>query len=408
VNDTGTIRPARILASASATNVVGILPLFLVGTSSVLLRTDLGIHPAQLGLAVATFMAFTAAFSIPGGRFTERLGAGRSLALVAAGSGVVMASIATLARSLTHLVVLLALGGLVNSMANPASNLALARGTFTRPGLSFGLKQASMPAASLLAGASVPLVALTLGWRWGFGIGALLAAATAVTSPHGLDRGSAGGRRRARTRDVPIGPLVLLALAFGLGTAGAISLGSFLVGSLVADGVDAGTAGWMLAVGSAVGMASRIGGGWLTDHHRDSALPLTAAMLMLGAVGYLVLGRGGPELALLGAVLGFAGGWGWVGLLFFAVVRLNPSAPAAATGIVSTGGESGSSAGPLAFGLVVASAGYPVAWQLVAAAAVAARPSSWSSACAGSAASHRCRLPTPRDERGSSTDELAW
>jgi cyanate permease len=372
LTDTVTIPPTRILGSATATTIVGIMPLFLVGASSVFLQPDLGVDAARLGLAVATFMAFTAAFSIPGGRFTERIGAGNALALVGAGNAAVMLGIATLTRSLNHLVVLLAIGGLFNSMSNPASNLALARGSFTRPGLMFGVKQSAIPAATLFAGASVPLVSLTVGWRWAFVLGALASLGAAIWAPRRLGPGQPRAARKGRTGDAATGPLVVLAVALGLGTAAAVSLGSFLVGSLVAGGIDAGTAGWVLAGGSVTGMAARISSGWLTDRHRDSALLLMAGMLVVGSVGYVLLARGGPSLLLVGTVLAFTCGWGWHGLLFFAIVRLNPNAPAAATGIVSTGGEGGASLGPLVFGLVVAAASYTAAWQLAAAAALAA------------------------------------
>lgn len=65
-----------------------------------------------------------------------------------------------------------------------ASNLTLSRYVPAhRLGLSFGIKQAAIPLATLLAGAAVPAVALTLGWRWAYGIGAVLALAALLISP---------------------------------------------------------------------------------------------------------------------------------------------------------------------------------------------------------------------------------
>jgi MFS family permease len=367
---TATVGATRTITSATAITIAGIMPTFLVGASAVFIRADLGFDEAGLGLAVGSFMATSAAFGVPSGRLTERIGAGRALTLVGAGSAAVMLGIATLAHSLTHLVVLLALGGLCNSMSNPSANLAIARGSFTRPGLMFGIKQSAMPAATLLAGGSIPLISLTVGWRWAFALGALLAAAAAVSAPRGLRAAPARATRRVRDGDAATAPLVLLAVALGVGTAAAVSLGSFLVESLVAGGIDAGTAGWMLAGGSATGVLARLISGALTDRRPDSALQLMAGMLVIGAAGYLVLARGSSALLMVGTVLAFSCGWGWHGLLFYAVVRLNPNAPAAATGIVTTGGAGGAALGPLAFGLVVTSASYVLAWQLAAAAAL--------------------------------------
>jgi dipeptide/tripeptide permease len=69
-----------------------------------------------------------------------------------------------------------------------------------------------------------------------------------------------------------------------------------------------------------------------------------------------------------GTVLAFGLGWSWPGLLQFAVVRLHPEAPAAATSIVQVGVYGGGFAGPIAFGFLAAHASFPVAWLVAAAA----------------------------------------
>ena len=64
---------------------------------------------------------------------------------------------------------LLALGAAANALGQLASNAALAQHVpARRQGLSFGVKQAAIPVSTLLAGAAVPTVALTAGWRWAF------------------------------------------------------------------------------------------------------------------------------------------------------------------------------------------------------------------------------------------------
>jgi predicted MFS family arabinose efflux permease len=99
-------------------------------------------------------------------------------------------------------------------------------------------------------------------------------------------------------------------------------------------------------------------------------LRLVAIMLAGGAVGYALLAAGGDVALVLGTVLAFALGWGWVGVFFFAVVRLNPDAPGAATGIVQTGDFAGSLVGPVVFGSLAASGTYRSAWFVAAALAV--------------------------------------
>jgi dipeptide/tripeptide permease len=74
----------------------------------------------------------------------------------------------------------------------------------------------------------------------------------------------------------------------------------------------------------------------------------------------------------VGTILGFGLGWSWPGLMQFAVVRLNPAAPAAASAIVQTGVYAGGFAGPIAFGLVAAHTSFPTAWLTAATTMVAA------------------------------------
>ena len=64
-----------------------------------------------------------------------------------------------------------------------------------------------------------------------------------------------------------------------------------------------------------------------------------------------------------GVVLGFGLGWAWPGLMNFAVVRLHPQAPAAATSITQTGVYAGGCLGPLGLGAVAAHVGYPTMWR---------------------------------------------
>jgi hypothetical protein len=85
-----------------------------------------------------------------------------------------------------------------------------------------------------------------------------------------------------------------------------------------------------------------------------------------------MLATGSPALVVPGVLLAFAAGWGWPGLFNFAVVRSNPGAPAAATGVTQTGASGGAAVGPVLFGVVVEAAGYGTAWLVSGALALAA------------------------------------
>ncbi|MEU1842506.1 MFS transporter [Micromonospora sediminicola] len=351
----------RVGAGATITTVACVLPVFLVGGLAVQLGDELGFSPAGLGLAVSVYFGVSALASVPSGALVERYGpapVARAGILLSAGS---LLAVATLARSYPVLVALLAIGAAANALGQLASNAALAAHVpARRQGLSFGVKQAAIPVSTLLAGVAVPTVALTAGWRWAFVVaaGAALAALPAVPrSERNRDGraapGSGGGGR---------GPLVVVGLAATLAAAAANALGTFLVDSSAARGLSPALAGLTLTLGSAVCVVARIGVGWFADRRASGHVGLIAGLLVAGAVGLVLLAVAGPVPLVAGVVLGFGLGWAWPGLMNFAVVRLHPQAPAAATSITQTGVYAGGSLGPLGLGTLAGVAGYPAMW----------------------------------------------
>lgn len=360
-----------LLAVAVATTTV--LPAFLTGGLAVQVRGEMGFGEAALGLAVAVFFVASSLGSAPLGRVVERVGANRAMRLAAATSAASLLGVALLAGSWWSLVACLLVGGLANAVSHPATHLSLAREVpAERQGLSFGIKQSAIPAATLLAGLAVPGIALTFGWRWAFAGGAALALAVALVVPPGTPGSGTRGLEEARAGDVRVAPLVLLALGIGLGSTAATPLGAFIVESSVAAGLREASAGLLLAFGSAVGIIVRVTLGYVADGMEGGRLRLVAAMLGLGVVGFALLATGASGLLVLGTALAFGAGWGWPGLFNFAVVRTNPGAPAAATGITQTGASGGAALGPLLFGVVVEASSYSVAWLFSGATALAA------------------------------------
>ncbi len=360
-----------LLAVAVVTTTV--LPAFLTGGLAVQVRGELGFGEAALGLAVAVFFITSSLASALMGRVVERMGAARAMRLSAAGSAASLLGVALLAGSWSGLVACLLVGGLANAVSHPASNLSLAREVPAgRQGLSFGIKQSAIPAATLLAGLAVPVIALTFGWRWAFAGGAALALVVALLVPRGVPGSGVRRVTEARVGDVRVAPLVLLALGIGLGSTAATPLGAFIVESSVVAGLGEASAGLLLAFGSAVSIIVRVALGHLADGMEGGRLRLVAAMLGVGVIGFALLSTGVGGLLVLGTALAFGAGWGWPGLFNFAVVRTNPGAPAAATGITQTGASGGAALGPLLFGVVVEASSYGVAWLFSGATALAA------------------------------------
>jgi predicted MFS family arabinose efflux permease len=290
----------------------------------------------------------------------------------ALGSAISLLCIALFASSRNGLFGLLVLGGLANALAQVAANLALARGVRTeRQGLAFGMKQAAIPAATLLSGLAVPLVGTTIGWRWAFTGCALGAFAIACTVPKTTED-QVRHHTNEHSDDMRPVPLILLALGIGLGSAAAVPLGAFTVGSGVDAGLQVGFAGLLLAAGGVVGIVVRLALGWLADRRSAGHLRIVATMLIAGTAGFVLLATGVSWLFVIGTLLAFGAGWGWHGLFNFAVVKYNPNTPAAATGITQTGAAAGSAVGPFLFGVIVESTSYGTAWLCAAAAALVA------------------------------------
>ncbi|MFC6018676.1 MFS transporter [Plantactinospora solaniradicis] len=357
-------RPTRTVLGATIITVAGVLPVFLIGGLAVQLGAELDLTPARLGLAVAVYFGVSALASVPSGALVERYGSSMvargSLLLVAA----TMLAIAAVAHSYPVLLALLAVVATANPLSQMSSNAALAHQVPPgRQGLSFGIKQAAIPAGTLLAGAAVPAVALTVGWRWAFVLAAGLALATLPLVPVG--RGPATGPARQRSERAT-GALVMLGLAAALAAGAANALGTFLVSSAAVRGLSPALAGLVLTLGGAVCLVSRVLGGWLADRRTGGHLNTVAGMLVVGAVGLGLLHLASPVALVVGVVLAFGLGWAWPGLLNFAVVRLHPQAPTTATSITQTGVYAGGCTGPLGLGALADRFDYPTMWLVAA------------------------------------------
>jgi hypothetical protein len=423
--------PTRTVVIVAASLVGASLPVFLLSALAPAIQADLGFGEAALGLAVAAFFLAAAGSSVPGGRFADRYGAPIALrtGLIIAASG--GAGVALLAASRWSLAAAMFLGGTALGFVDTGGARAIAAAVpATRQGMAFGAKEASIPVASFLAGASVPLLGAQFGWRAGFGVGVGVALAVAASvsgrleAPGALgqvarsdgDEPSGSGipagtgipegaepersisengapRSRAATAHqgptaaadqpiVNIWPLLLLSLTAALGGGAAAATTAFLVASSVSGGLQPGAAGTLLAGASAVAIAARLGVGAAADRRAAAAVPIVATMLVLGSLGAAGLTIGSTTDRLTGtaiavvliasAVLAIGAGWGWTGLVFLAAVRLDQQRPAKAAGIVLAGLGLGGAVAPALFGAIAGRAGYGPAWTATTAAMLTA------------------------------------
>lgn len=348
--------------------VLAALPLFMVGGLAVQIRADLGFNEAALGAAVTTGFVVGAVSAPFGGRIADRVGPRAALYMGSSLSALSLLGLGMFTDSWGRLAVFMALAGLAIALTDPGLAI-LVNSTIAkeRHGLAFGLKEASIPAATLAAGAAVPAIALTVGWRWAFAVGIVPLAVMVVL----LSRATSGLRAPKRPPDAPTTEdpskaprpaIVLTAIAAALGTAAASGVGVFLTESAVAMGISPGSAGILLAVGSVAGMATRIATGVAADRTGREQFRLIAIMLAVGAVAIALGGTGNNALLIVGTIGAFTGGWGWTSIYFLSLLRANPSNPGAVSGIGTAGLGVGNAAGPILFGLTAQSLSFRAAW----------------------------------------------
>lgn len=362
--------PAWSLTAAGAvgTTLLGSASTFLIGGLETFALPALDVSRQLLGIAVASFFAASAVSSYFGGHLSDRMLPRQGMILAATLSVIAALSIATWVDSSATLIVALSLAGASNGLGHPASNSAIAVNVpERRRALALGMKQAAIPMTSVLAGLSVPIFALTVGWRWSFAAVAVLGVGlVALTPPTRRPRRRAtkagGGRPSFDLRR-----LLLITLCGLLGSAGATALGSFLVESLTHSGFSPTVAGALLAAGNLAGVAIRIILGWSADRHGLSPFPLMAGLLATAVACYLLLGFADTAIVLgVAAVFAAFGGNGWQGLFQYSVVLQAGDSPAVATGIAQSGVYIGAMAGPVTFGFMSAGPGFGAAWSVVA------------------------------------------
>lgn len=354
----------RVVAASVVGTTASVFPAFLTGAVSVQLRESIGVREGQLGLAIGAFFLGAAAGSAVLGNVAQRLGGPRAMSTGLAMTVVTGVLIAGLARSALSLTFLLLIAGVSNALTQPAANLMLAeRLAVERLGMALALKQSGMPMATMLGGLAVPALALTLGWQAAFLAGAALAGLALIALRERDRTAKPAPRPVIRPRPDLSNPLlVTYAVVGGLGAAAAGSLVGFLVSGAESAGVTPARAGLLLSLGSVIGVSSRLVQGRLVDRGRVLPIKQVVLLFVLGSGGMVGLSFDSPLWYTIGIVPAFGFGWAWPGLFNLSVIRNNPAAPGAATGISQTGVYIGAGAGPAAGGWIVSTSGYPALW----------------------------------------------
>jgi predicted MFS family arabinose efflux permease len=370
------MRPRRSPAATALSSVVALqvgvsLPVFMAATLAPYLKLDIGLTERSLGVTIALFHAVSSLSSVSLGRLADRQTWQRGTQLAAASTLVPLLLIAGVVQSMPVLAILLASTALGHSLAVSTGNLAVFQEVpRPRQGLSFGVKQAAVPAAMMLAGLSAPLVAETWGWRPAFLLilvfplsAALLSRTARATAPVRARRRE--GRQGTHMSREERHRLRILAAAIGLASFTASSTGAFFVLFAVHRGLSPSAAGVVVAVCSLANIVMRVLLGWLADRRGADGIAWVSVLLLGGAVGYFVLTVADSQAVVaFGAVLAYGMGWAWQGLVHLGAVRLAPDEPGYSSGVIRTGMSAGAGTGPVVSGLTIAYLGYGGLWTM--------------------------------------------
>lgn len=351
--------------AGALTSVVAVLPLFLAGALVVQIGGDFTFTASRLGVSVAVFWVANGLASVHLGRLTDRIGGSASVRLTGAASMVVLVGLPATTRTWPVLLAWMVIAGLTHGLGQPAANRLLSdRVPRHRQGIAFGVKQAGVPLGSVIAGASVPLIAAQLSWRWAY----LVAAVSAVVLLGMVRPRRGAGRSTVTRRGGPREPLrdrgliTLLAFVFAFGAGAGNAVPMFYVDAAVRAGSSPAFSGTMLAVASASAVAMRLVLGVVSDRMVSGHLRLCAVLLFGGTFGFGLLATGRTDLMAVGVVVTLVGAWGFNGVFWFALMRAFPEAPGAVTGAVQPGGSIGNIVAPLVLGTLADSLGYTATW----------------------------------------------
>lgn len=345
-----------LLAQAQA-----MIPVSMMGSLYPLISQEIAVRTDQLGFIVACFFAASALGSILLAPLADVLGPWKVARLSFAGliaGGVCL----MLSANFAMLAAGMAIAGIANGCVQPATNVAITRFVPAgRQGFAFSLKQCAVPVATMVGGLTVPMIGLTLGWRAGFALAALMATLIFFLLPAG---GAISAQpKRNGTKSMPMSLLVMLGVMAGLGAGSANAMAAYLAAYSVHKGISPASAGLLLASGSIVSIMVRLALGWAADRYRMPLMAVVGLCFGGGAAAYVLLGFSDSVATLVaGALLGFGMGWGWAGISLLAIVRASVGRAGRATGITQAGLFTGAVIGPLSFGWLSQAVSFTAGW----------------------------------------------
>ncbi|MFD6187039.1 MFS transporter [Streptomyces goshikiensis] len=345
------------------------LQLFLLGALGPRLVRELGVSATMLGLTTTIGFGTAAALSPVGGRVVDRIGPRRSLVALLLVSAAALALIGA-APGPGFLLAAVALGGLPQALANPATNKAiLAAVPPARRGPVTGMKQSGVQLGAFAAGLPLAALAGGIGWRGAVWTAAATAAVAALWAHRALPADPSAKAAPPRSSLVPRGPIAWLAV-FSLFLGCGIASVNTYVALFGAEelGLGPNAAAGLVAVLGVAGIAGRVGWSKAARPGRAEWLPGWLAAGAVLAAGLLAAAPYAPPLVWVAAVA--VGVFAVSGNAVSMVLVMQRAAPGRAgqdSALVAAGFFAGFAVGPPVFGLLAEADRYGPGWLLVAA-----------------------------------------
>lgn len=344
-----------------ASMVAAIAPVHLLGSLAPEIQDELGFGDAAQGLAVAGFFGLSAVLTSWGGAFTDRRGSTRALR-VAVASSLAGAIVVMTAPRYSIIVVGLLIAAIGNAIAQPGNNAFISAGVpVERRGFALGLKQSAIPISTGLAGLALPIIAITVGWRFAFLYPIAIATAALLLIPAVPTAPASPTTARVFRPSRGLALITAGSVAAGVAVA---PVGAFLVRSLEDAGFDPGTAGIVQLCGSVTLITTRISWGRLMDRTSLDRFRFAVVLLAVGSIGYPLLAYGNAPLMVLGALIAYGAAWSWPGVAHLGVVEHHPGDIGGASGVLQAGMFTGATIGPGMFGIVAEQASFATAWTI--------------------------------------------
>lgn len=381
---------ATFTARMTAVMAAGSFVPFVFSTLGPTLVDDLALGRAAFGALTTVLFAVAAALSPAMGWVVDRVATRRAYTGHFLLSAAVLGGIA-LAPSYALLVACAGAAGIAQAFANPLSNRLIAEHVpAPRQGVVIGVKQSGVQVGMVLAGLSLPVLAVAVGWRagvaWVAAIVLLGWAASVRSTPDYPAHGGAG--ERARPAGAGRAVLVFAACSYVFGSAMAALTAYLPLYAHESLAVSTPVAGALVGTAGAVGIAARVLVGHTSDRLGEPVLLLEAlAWTATAAVGLVLLAASFGTAALWLGTLCFGVSMAWNAVAMITVVRAaGPQHAGRASGAVMGAFFAGFIVAPVLVGAVVdASGSYVAPWSAVLAAMVvtAASLHRWRRAGAG-------------------------